>query len=355
MYGGPVGFTGYREPVPVSLWAVKGEDNLGEARKAACKQRLKIDTQNWDITEGKTMYHKHSATVHALNDLCKTDIRESFTYTNGKENFGDAVKDITDAMMFSVRENFPLQFNTSLYEDSRRLALRQLYGRLLSKPEQHTYMVGEFPGKILKTFNDVLNNDPRGVKMFGYHGHRELLYALAKFFDISFEFDMAGFQEHGIPSATTLFFELHDLNSTEAKTNDLSDAGMYVRLVVYAPCKKLTDLEKGPAEVFCKGIGYRFGFHPHSDFVPYDTFVGHITNTIKRTGSYVDLCINQDLHAKQSTPHSKTAAAAAPSAESVSVMKKVFTIGVYVLVPLILVALGILVSPYIRRCGYTSV
>jgi len=204
--------------------------------------------------------------------------------------------------MFAIREGFPLQFNMTLFAKARMIALKQLYGRLLGTREQQTYMVGLFPEAMKTHFERAIEKDPLRHAIFGYHGHRELLYALSSFFHFSFNFPQVGFYKHGIPSATTLFFELHDLDETEAKQAGVSGSGHYVRLVVFAPCPAVTTVSKGPAEILCNGQAYRLGFHPDSDFVPYEKFKYHLASRVEETGSWKDLCAFEQLPAR-TTPH----------------------------------------------------
>ena len=101
---------------------------------------------------------------------------------------------------------------------------------LLRTPQQIVYMAGGFPARMAETFEVTIDQvrNPRfkkrlldnstfdqlhgdhdqagaNAKFFSYHGHRELMYALAKFFRITWPFDkVLGYDRQGIPSATTL-------------------------------------------------------------------------------------------------------------------------------------------------------
>lgn len=289
MFSGPKGFDLEPEPVPVFLNATKGFDNLGEARKADCNLRLIDDSLHWDITEGAEMWKQERGTMDALSELCKQDLKLSPEYTNGLENMGDAVKDVSDAMMFALREGFTTPFNETFFADVRSLALRMLYGRLLSTKEQWTYMSGQFPQAMINHFNAAKDKLPGRLRIVGYHGHRELLYALSMFFRVPFNYNHPGFNPHGIPSATTMFFELHNFNQTEANQESVQP-GLYVRLVIYMPCEKVVETLSGSPDIFCQGQATRFRFYPHSDYVPFGKFKEFILDQIHATGSYRDLC-----------------------------------------------------------------
>ncbi|GAB5367424.1 hypothetical protein AAMO2058_001228900 [Amorphochlora amoebiformis] len=307
MYAGPRGFEGYREPIPVAVNGTAGRDDLGEVRKATCAPQLLQDTSKWDKKYGKELMEKHKDIIDDLSHMCKANLRLSLQYTDGMENMGDAIKDVTDAMMFAVRENFPLQFNKTMYADARRLALAQLYGRLYFTKEQQNYMVGLFPEVMLNELQAGVDHLEGRHLMYGYHGHRELLYALATFFQVSFEFPGLGFQKHGIPSGTTLFFELHKLNETEAIQENVQEgAGDYVRLVVFSPCANVTLTIKGNADILCKAKAYRFGFNPHSDYISFAKFRSYIEDRLNFIGSYRDLCpLGPKIASKPQHPHSR--------------------------------------------------
>ena len=50
------------------------------------------------------------------------------------------------------------------------------------------------------------------LRFFAYHGHREMMYALAAFFDIRYNITYPALPLGAIPPATSLFFELHSVD-----------------------------------------------------------------------------------------------------------------------------------------------
>lgn len=302
MFRGPRGYSSMPEPVPVSLNGTKGHDNLGEARKAGCASRLARDTALWDAGPGRAFWSERKGLLDRLSAMCGSDLRRALEVSGGVEGQNDAVKDVSDAMMFSIREGLRVPFTEDFYGAVRAAALEQLYGRLISTDAQRVYMAGDFPQAMLAHFKTSVartNNATSaqdGLKMFGYHGHRELLYALAAFYDVKYNFNGLGFTPGGIPSATTLFFELHRIRSAswnpQGSPGDPPLApGLYVRLVVYSPCDAVTRVDSGPLDgEVCPGQAYRFGFWPKSDYCPLSEFEKHVQKRVALTGSWRQLC-----------------------------------------------------------------
>ena len=81
-----------------------------------------------------------------------------------------------------------------LLRDFRRLAVKQLLGRITGSAEQITYMNGALPVQLIENFNNALSD---GIKLTAYHAHRELLYSMAAFLDIEFDIPFPG-MPHGM-------------------------------------------------------------------------------------------------------------------------------------------------------------
>lgn len=195
-------------PVPLPVYSIPaGKDNLLEARKGACKQRLKHDTTEWDNTYGKALWSSNDELLSRLGALCRVNLKEVFVGSG--DNYGDAIKDITDALMFDYQEHFiPLPGLTlSEFEQFRRVAITQLLGRIVGTSEQRTYMNGELPDTLINNMRGSLQDG--GLRLIAYHGHREMMYAIAAFFGIDFKIPFPGLPHRAIPPATTLFVELH--------------------------------------------------------------------------------------------------------------------------------------------------
>src|SRR5262249_46243763 len=89
-------------------------------------------------------------------------------------------------------------------------------GRIIGTQEQITYMNGELPERLVGNFERAVAlqgpadyKKKKPLKMYAYHGHREMMYALGAFLGIEYDIKFPGLPKGAIPPATTLFFELH--------------------------------------------------------------------------------------------------------------------------------------------------
>ena len=248
---------GYRAdlPSPLPVYTLPDElDVLLENRKAGCHQRLKEDVQAWDDTEGAAMRRQYAALLGQLETMCGVNLTRAI---NGSgDNYGDAVKDITDNWTFDFIEHFPplpgLSLSTLL--QFRQYAVQQLIGRILGTPEQVTYLNGDLPLSMLRSFKALIQHREDGaaqsaagvkpLRFIAYHGHREMMYALAAFFDIRYNITYPALPLGAIPPATTLFFELHHVKDAKhgrtahrKSGSKGTDSDEYViKAVLWSPC-----------------------------------------------------------------------------------------------------------------------
>lgn len=85
-------------PIPVYMLLDK-HDNLLETRKALCKNRLAYDSEMYDNNVNAGVLAEHKELIDQLADICGVPSVETACNGTG-DNVGDAIKDITDAMMF---------------------------------------------------------------------------------------------------------------------------------------------------------------------------------------------------------------------------------------------------------------
>lgn len=197
-------------PSPVPIYTMPNKlDHLLEVRKAGCKHRLKIDVNKWDQVYGTKLFAREAKSIREIEQICRTNFTESVPLSG--ENLGDAIKDITDAWTFDYISGFP--FIEGLTEEKllhyRTFAVEQLIGRILGTDEQITYLNGQLPEVMLSNLQNNLVG--RGLKFYAYHGHREMLYAVGKFFEIDFNIKFPALPKGAIPPGTSIFFELHDM------------------------------------------------------------------------------------------------------------------------------------------------
>jgi hypothetical protein len=136
----------------------------------------------------------------------------------GSYNLLDAIKDISDAMTFDWDQTTlelkgiglkPMAGVTwENFSKFREMAITNLYGRLFSTEEKVNYVAGGFPLQLLNNMQAVVNGKDEPY-FNAYHGHRESLYALAKFFGIDFNIVWPGLPRRAIPAGTTIFWELY--------------------------------------------------------------------------------------------------------------------------------------------------
>lgn len=214
-------------------------DNLLEVRKQGCKDQLARDAAAWDASKGIELYKRHQDLLQRMHALCNiTDLND--VIRDSGDNYGDAIKDITDAWTFDMIEGFKMQegLNTSSLLEFRTMAVEQLLGRIVGTDKQITYMNGELPERMLDNFLFSVWNQgppseavaPFALKMYAYHGHREMIYALAAFLGFEFDIEFPALPKGAIPPATTIFFELHyngprDENSPNGIPNPFDAAG----------------------------------------------------------------------------------------------------------------------------------
>lgn len=204
-------------PSPVPIYTLPDEmDSLLEVRKKGCASQLKKDAAKWDATEGIKLYTANQPLIQRMLDMCNiTDLNDAVVGTG--DNYGDAIKDITDAWTFDMIEGFPPQegLNYSSLLEFRTMAVDQLLGRIIGTEEQITYMNGQLPERMVTNFQTAITNQgpnpasTHRLKMYAYHGHREMMYALGAFLGIDFDIKFPGLPKGAIPPGTTFFFELH--------------------------------------------------------------------------------------------------------------------------------------------------
>ena len=109
-------------------------------------------------------------------------------------------------------------------------------------------MNGDLPVSMLRSFQALIDQHDGGhgsshahaadidravkpLRFIAYHGHREMMYAAAAFFDIRFNITYPALPLGAIPPATSIFFELH----TGGK-HGRDDGEYVVKAVLWTPC-----------------------------------------------------------------------------------------------------------------------
>ena len=280
-------------PSPLPVYTLPDElDTLLENRKAGCHGRLKQDVEEWDNTEGEVMRQQYSALLQQLEQLCGVNLTAAIR--DSGDNYGDAIKDITDNWTFDFIEHFPPLSGLTIEQllQFRTYAVAQLVGRILGTAEQVTYMNGDLPISMLRSFQALIDQhdgssgssrthsadvdrEVKPLRFIAYHGHREMMYALAAFFDIRFNISYPALPLGAIPPATSIFFELHSGGKSGKE-----DGEYVVKAVLWTPCDDeahtqalapLMTIQRNNDTRASKIGNYSASYHHHSANHPHST------------------------------------------------------------------------------------
>jgi hypothetical protein len=146
-------------------------------------------------------------------------------------------------------------------------------------------MAGSLPQQMIHNFDRLRAAAPSGPKMYAYHGHREMLYALSFFYNVSYNLPGPGtplipeFSNGAIPPTTTLLFELHE-NGGEH----------FVRLLVWRPCHENDNPAQWPADQghTCEAIPLRMG--SCDEYCPYSKWTSFLSERVAKTGTWDTIC-----------------------------------------------------------------
>lgn len=276
-------------PVPIAVYSTSvGFDNLLESRSAACHARLQSDVEEWDATVGAALFARHASLVQRMSTLCGYDLHQAL-------NLGNAVKDITDAITFDYFSGLPPLPGLELEDLAafRALAVQNLFGRLYRSEKQLTYLAGELPVHLANFFSELSTGfavDAPAAKFQAFHGHREMMYAMAFFLNVTLSLESPGTPRGAIPPATTFFLELK--NGSE---------GLYVDFLLWHPCNEAADPASWPGSMgYCEPTLLPMGDCPLH--CPLPQFRALIEHRIKRTGSWQQLCQDHPPTATKTLP-----------------------------------------------------
>lgn len=279
--------------IPAAVFSVpEDQDDLLEVRHATCANRLAVDLNRFDHTTAKQMIHDNKAIIEKISAACGFDLRHAPAVTDGEFSVMQAVKDVADALTGDMLEGLPLISGITPEDRDEFIQLAEHifharhYG---AHPAMPAYNSGNFPMKMLKTFDRRISYNanvtaleqfpdtpfakqlaeeaeesilaivpPR--RMFGFHAHRELLYAMTKLLKLDFTVERPGVQKGLVHPSTGVFFELwrdkkraDELTGKALKAGELPtlsaersrrrrydsgivDEAYYVRALVWVPC-----------------------------------------------------------------------------------------------------------------------
>jgi len=224
----PIGYSAsLPNPIPVFSEDV-GTDPLLEVRKGYCRDRLHEDQNLFYANQAPEIFARHSSLMNKLGHACGINFT-AYGEERGISQLTFAIKDIADSFTFDKTEGFALidGVHNEDYKELVKFSYELVYGQLLSQSYSATYIAGTLPQTILANFHDAMASNRANMKMWAYHGHREMLYSVAMYLGMPLDLTEDGLPLGALDSASTLFFELHQHDKTKEFT---------VRSFLWSPC-----------------------------------------------------------------------------------------------------------------------
>ncbi|RLO02792.1 hypothetical protein DYB28_010703, partial [Aphanomyces astaci] len=202
--------------------------------------------------------------------LCGINVWDIPTLPDG-EDLVTGIKDIADTFTFDAQQGLRRLKGLTAEQQTEieGLAFQHLMERYFSTDREVTYWVGGFPTLLLKNLQLPTPDKKEAFKYYSYHGHRELLHGMGQL--LGWTFDFAGqpraLNTSALDPATTLFFELHQTNS--------STELLFVRTFVWSPRVRRTGVKLAK----CSAVD-----------CPLAEFTSIIQRHIEATGSWEQIC-----------------------------------------------------------------
>ncbi|KAH9190381.1 hypothetical protein AeNC1_007643 [Aphanomyces euteiches] len=262
---GPRGF--YHQPIAVYMELLKNEHEFA-APKGPCKAVLKADIKTYFDTRAQELIEEHRPMLEKVGELCGVSVWDIPNLRDG-EDIVMGIKDIADTFTFDTQQGLHRMkgLTPELQSEIEGLAFQNLMERYYSTNREITYWVGGFPTLLLKNLQiPPPEKAEKSFKYYSYHGHRELLHGMGML--LGWKFDFKGqpraMNNTALDPATTLFFELHEVNTTQ-----------FIRTFVWSPRhpRSAVKLEK------CSSLD-----------CPLAEFTSIIQNHIRETGTWEEIC-----------------------------------------------------------------
>lgn len=201
-----------------------------------CFMRATADSDNWvkNNMNAFLMDPVVSGAIKELRDLCGP-------IKGDQPSDSSFVKTVVDGVIFNHDYGLkPLggRVDPKLMFELRNISIQMLLHRLYGTDAQQTYTSMDFPETLLGAFDSAKKSvELMDIDDFGHPfqqvevfvGHREALYAAAKFF--GFDFEITGLPNSEVPVSTAIIFELLRDNDKNLETQD----DFFVRTNVYTP------------------------------------------------------------------------------------------------------------------------
>mmetsp|Transcript_22389 Transcript_22389/g.63927 ORF Transcript_22389/g.63927 Transcript_22389/m.63927 type:complete len:204 (+) Transcript_22389:179-790(+) len=154
-------------------------------------------------------------------------------------------------------------------------------GWFFETPAQISYISGQFPGKLLA----ALQTEDDSKKFMYFLAHRELLYAVLKFFD--YPIALTGVRKGYLPTASTIVWELH---------KDEGDTEPHIKTFIWWPTQERGEKERstGKDNPLLMQTGHDVEATPNAckDMTKchLSTILEVFKSRLAKTGSYKELC-----------------------------------------------------------------
>ncbi|RHY43971.1 hypothetical protein DYB34_011741 [Aphanomyces astaci] len=259
----------YHQPISVYMNQLPNEHDFA-APKGPCKAVAKADIHAYLEPRALETIQEHKALLEQVGQLCGINVWDIPTLPDG-EDLVTGIKDIADTFTFDAQQGLRRLKGLTAEQQTEieGLAFQHLMERYFSTDREVTYWVGGFPTLLLKNLQLPTPDKKEAFKYYSYHGHRELLHGMGQL--LGWTFDFAGqpraLNTSALDPATTLFFELHQTNS--------STELLFVRTFVWSPRVRRTGVKLAK----CSAVD-----------CPLAEFTSIIQRHIEATGPWEQIC-----------------------------------------------------------------
>lgn len=190
------------------------------APKTKCKAVRDRDLEKYGATRAVELMDYYRDVLDRLGTSCGGVSVEQYPFI-GREDTVLGIKDVVDAFVFDEEQGLPRlpkDLTTSDLQALRQLQFQMLMERYYGTDRMITYWASGFPDTLLDNIYTALHtNDASKIRYYSYHGHRELLYAMGLMLGWPYAFHQLpkALNQTAVPSATTLFFEVHSHDSEQ--------------------------------------------------------------------------------------------------------------------------------------------
>ncbi|ETW02415.1 hypothetical protein H310_05929 [Aphanomyces invadans] len=225
----------FHQPISVYMNQLRNEHDFA-APKGPCKAVAKADINTYFQTRGLETIAQHKPLLEKVGQACGINVWNIPNLPDG-EDLVTGIKDIADTFTFDTQQGLRRLKGVTpeLQTEIEGLAFQHLMERYYSTDREVTYWVGGFPTLMLKNLQvPPPEKAENAFKYYSYHGHRELVHGLGILLGWAFDFpgQPRALDTSALDPATTMFFELHQVNTSE-----------FIRTFVWSPRTRRTQVK----------------------------------------------------------------------------------------------------------------